>query len=48
MSKRCGQHCGIKDGYEGHCNCRMCHGTKPKIRKKMIKKMYKSSNYGKS
>lgn len=25
ITSKCGSHCGIKDGIEGHCNCDDCH-----------------------
>lgn len=31
LNDKCGPHCGVKDGIEGHCNCKLCHkGELPK------------------
>lgn len=48
MSKECGPHCGIKDRYEGHCQCFICHGAPIKMKKRKTAKMaIKSSKQGK-
>jgi hypothetical protein len=26
LTEKCGHHCGVKDGYVGHCSCDECHG----------------------
>lgn len=28
LTSKCGHHCGVKDGIEGHCNCVTCHDGK--------------------